>query len=249
MKKSLIWGKIPLQKNSSYELVIQDVKLVLNSSNDVIAFKHTRADEFIGDAKVNRVVGKAHEMFILPALPGRTLVLKPKTNLSILPSTTFKFYVYLPVTFQLYAGVVKAENKVFEHSVESLSSTWFGEPDEGELCYALYTSFDTQINEDKKGNDFVICPIDIINNSKEILEVKRLAVRGVHLNIYTNDELMISNKVKIKYNGFESLSDIQFSKTATGSIPNLKQIATARMPEDNTVFKRSFQLIRHITQY
>jgi hypothetical protein len=95
----------------------------------------------------------------------------------------------------------------------------------------------------------VICPVEISNSSKETLEVKRLAVRGIHLNIYANHELMISNKVKIGYHGFEKLSNVQFSKNVTSTIPNLKQIASARIPENTTIIKRSFQLIRHITQY
>lgn len=249
MEKKLVWGKIPMQKKSSHKLTVQDVLLQLNSNNDILSFKLTTENESIDEAEISRVIGKIQEVLILPALPDRTLVLKPKTNLSILPSTTFKFYVYLPATFQLFAGSAQAENKIFEHAQENLSSTWFGEPNDGELCYALYSSFDTEINEEKKGNNFVICPIEITNNSKESLEVTRLAVRGMHLTIYANHELMISNKVKIKYNGFETLSDIQFSKTVTPSIPGLKQITAARIPEDKTMLKRSFQLIRHITQY
>jgi len=249
MEKLKIWGKIPLKKNSNYEFVVHNVRLQLNSNSDILAFKIAAPDEEIEDAELNRVVGRAPEMHILPALPDRTLVLKPKTNLSVLPFTTFKFFVYLPITFQLYAGSVKAENMVFERELKHLSSTWFGEPNDGELCYALYTSFDTEINPEKKGNDFVICPIEIANNSKEILEIKRLAVRAIHLNIYGNGNIMISNKVKIKYNGYETLSDVQFTKSATSSIPNLKQVAQARVPEGHAIFKRSFQLIRHITQF
>lgn len=249
MKKTLIWGKIPLQKDSKTELEILNYRLLLKLDNDVLTFKLAAPNEKMDEVVLNRLVGKARELSILPALPDRTLVLKPKSNLSILPETTFKFYVYLPINFQLYSGTAKPENKVFEHAPTNLSSTWFGEPNDGELCYALYTSFDTEINKDKIGNEFVICPVEISNSSKEPLDVKRLAVRGLHLNIYSNNQLMISNKVKIIYNGFEKLSDIQFSKKVTTSIPNLKQIADARVPENSTVLKRSFQLIRHITQY
>lgn len=250
MNKSLIWGKIPLQKDSVFEVDIQDVKLSLSSGHhNILSFKLFSANDTSDDVMVNRVIGHAQDIFLLPALPDRPIILKPKTNLTILPSTTFKFFIYLPVSFQLYSAAVKPENKVFEYAPTHLSSTWFGEPNDGELCYALYTSFDTEINKDKMGNEFVICPVEITNSSKETLEVKRLAVRGVHLNIYANSQLMISNKVKIEYNGFEKLSDVQFSKNVTTSIPNLKQIAAARIPESNTVLKRSFQLIRHITQF
>lgn len=249
MDKTFKWGKISVRKNTETEILINDTRVLINLYNDVLSFKLVSENENIDDVSLNRVVGKTQEISILPALPDLPLVLKPKTNLTILPSTTFKFYVYLPVTFQIYAGLVKPENKIFEHPIDNLSSTWFGEPKEGELCYALYTSFDTEINEERKGNEFVICPIEISNSSKESLEVKRLAVRGIHLNIYANSELMISNKVKIRYNGFDNLSDIQFARNATSSIANLKQIAEARIPENTTVLKRSFQLIRHITQY
>lgn len=249
MKESLIWGKIALKNNSNYEFIVQNKHLLLTSSDDLVSFKVVPSGERVDQADTHRIVGKTPEINILPVLSDRPLVLRPKTNLTLLPATTYKFYVYLPATFQLFAGGVKEENKIFEYPQKELSSTWFGETTEGELCYALYTSFDTTINEEKKGDNFVICPIEISNNSKESLEIKRLAVRGVHLSIYANNELMISNKVKIKYNGFESLSDIQFAKSATSSIPHLKQIAAPRIPENNTILKRSFQLIRHITQY
>ncbi len=249
VKKSLIWGKIPLKINSDVELQIQNTRLLLSSADDVLLFKLAGDHENMEEIMPSRLVGKTREFSILPALPDRPLVVKPKHNLTILPETTFKFYVYLPVTVQLYAGIVKPENKVLEHSPTKLSSTWFGEPNDGELCYALYTSFDTEIHEDKMRNEFVICPVEISNHSKEMLEVKRLAVRGIHLKIYANKHLMITNKVKIGYNGFDTLSDVQFSKSPTTSIPDLKQIAAAREPENSTMFKRSFQLIRHITQF
>jgi hypothetical protein len=249
MKKSLIWGKISLPKDSSVETKIQNVRILLSSNNKMLSFKLLSNDDAADDIMINRVIGQVHDLVLLPALPDRPIILKPKTNLSILPLTTFKFYIYLPVSIQLYASMVKPENKIFEYALANLSSTWFGEPNDGELCYALYTSFDTEINQEKIGNEFVVCPVEISNTSKETLEVKRLAVRSIHLNIYANDQLMITNKVKIGYNGFEKLSDVQFSKTATTSIPNLKQIAAARVPESSTVLKRSFQLIRHITQY
>lgn len=249
MEKSKIWGEISMKKNSSHDIVIQEVQLSVQSSSDILSFSVNCNKNSNEEAKVNRVIGTAAEIHLLPALPDRTLIVKPKKNLSILPSTRFKFYVYLPVTFQLYAGVVKPENKIFEHALANLSSTWFGEPHDGELCYALYSSFDTEISSVKERDSYVICPIEITNASKEVLEVKRLAVRGVHLNIYSNGEMMISNKVKINYLGLDPLSNVTFSKGATSTIPNLKQIATARVPEDKTILKRSFQLIRHITQF
>lgn len=244
-----VWGKVPVKKDSAYDILIHDVRLSISTENDILSFNLGSAQESNEGAMINRIIGKTQEMHLLPTLPDRTLIVKPKRNLSILPATSFKFYVYLPVTFQLYAGVVKPENKVFEHAMGNLSSTWFGEPHDGELCYALYSSFDTEISPDKKGNNYVVCPIEIANNSKEILEVKRLAVRGIHLNIYTDGELLISNKVRIKYLGLDALSKVDFSKSATSTIPNLKQIATARLPENKTTLKRSFQLIRHITHF
>lgn len=249
MEKSDIWGKVPVKKTSTYNIVIDKVQLSVNSNNDILSYHLNSTEKENEEEVVNRVIGKTQEMHLLPALPDRSLIVKPKRNLSILPSTSFKFYVYLPVTFQLYAGVVKPENKIFEHALANLSSTWFGEPHDGELCYAVYSSFDTEISPEKKGNNYVICPIEIANNSKEVLEVKRLAVRGIHLNIYTNGKLLISNKVKINYLGLDNLSNIEFSRNATSTIPNLKQIAAARAPENKTILKRSFQLIRHITQF
>lgn len=244
-----IWGKVPLKKNSTLELVIDDMTLSLRDEGDICSF--TLASESKGDDELiaNRVVGKMQEMYLLPALPDRTLVLKPKANLSILPATRYKFFVYLPVTFQMYAGMVKPSTMVFEHALADLSSTWFGEPHDGELSYALYSSFDTEISPSKRGDNYVICPVEIYNNSKEVLDIKRLAVRCVHLDIYSDGELLISNKVKINYLGLDTLSNVEFSKTVTTTIPNLKQIASARAPEDKTILRRSFQLIRHITQF
>ncbi len=249
MKDKFKWGKITLPKDSSYQGNILGIKFQIDYTDSVLSFKLASENEDIEEVITNRIVGKVHELFLLPALPDRTLILKPKNNLSISPNTAFKFYVYLPVNFQLYSGGVKVENKVFEYSDTNLSSTWFGEPSEGELCYALYTSFDTEINKEKMGDKFVICPIEITNSSKEILEVKRLAVCGFHLNIYANNQMLISNKVKINYTGFNTLTNVQYSKVPTSSVSGLKQIASARIPEGNTVIKRSFQLIRHITQF
>ncbi len=249
MQTENIWGKISFEENERHQLKIGNLTLLLKSENDISSFKLFENGKDAEEGIWNRLIGKAAYFSILPALPERTLVLKPKNNLSISSGTTFKFYVYLPTTFQLFSGDAKPENKVFEHALKDLSSTWFGETNDGELCYVLYSSFDTTINARKTGSSFVVCPIEIANRSKEILEVKRLAVRCMHLNIYSDGHMLISNKVKINYHGLETISDIRFDKNATSSIPKLKLLTKARVPEDKTIFKRSFQLIRHITQF
>lgn len=248
MEKSIPWGKIAIKSDSAYNVCVNDVYLTFLTFKDVCTFSLQTEDNVL-ESSENRVVGGVQDVFLLPALPDRTLILKPKTNLSVLPGVRYKFYVYLPVTFQIFAGGVRPEQKIFEYEPKSLSSTWFGEPHDGELSYALYSSFDTDINDAKAGMRYAVCPIEVFNSSKEVLEIKRLAVRGIHLNIFTDGVMLITNKVRIKYLGINTLSNVEFSKTITRTIPNLKQVASARVPEDKTILKRSFQLFRHLTQF
>lgn len=249
MEKLFKWGNIPLKKDSIFDFHFNNLHLKISDKNEIFAFEMIYHNGEVDEVVQNSVLGKVNEVDLLPAFPDRPLLVKPTFNHYILPSTSYKFYVYIPITVQMYNSSVKSQNKIAEYASIKLSPTWFGDSTEGELCYVLYSSFDTNINEDMKNSNFIICPIEIHNKSKEVLDVSHLALRVMFLNIYANDELMISNKVRISFNGMDAVSDVNYNKTAISSIPDLKQIASARMPENNKLLKRSFQFIRQMSQF
>jgi hypothetical protein len=195
---------------------------------------------FIGDKK--------SDLHLSPALPDRPIVVKPSTAVKILPGKEVLIFVQVPLYLQFYNEVVKKENLIFESPTQELSSTWFGEPDAGSLAFSLNLDFAEILKKPVKVSPTIICPIHLVNESEDALDVQRLLLQVEYLHVYANKNELWANEVKIRFKGENEVSDVQYINKAPNFGENLRQISAPRS-KTISVISKSFHFIKSLTNY
>ncbi len=187
------------------------------------------------------------ELNILPSLPDKPLVLKPDYPLRILPKNNMVNYIKVPVWVQFYAGAVKTENLVMECPADELSTTWFGEPDNGELAYSLSHPAENIFRKPELGSDFVICPISISNESATTLDFQRFLVSVRYLSIFNDGDLLCSNETKVRYKGEQHASEVTFVQGKPNLSKDLQHLSSPRDTSTKSILRKSFSLIMNLS--
>ncbi|MBN2350822.1 MAG: DUF432 domain-containing protein [Bacteroidales bacterium] len=188
-------------------------------------------------------------LYLVPALPDKPLVLRPESNFQIMPGTNIQLFVQIPLWIQLFAGSHRYENLISDFSSVELSNTWFGEPDIGIPAYSLNNPVQTIKDTEKILSYEAMCPLQIINESNEILNFQRLALHVEQLDLYTNEVQLFTNEVKVKFKGEDRASDITFSGSKPFSNEKLRRINSPRETARKNILNRGFYFIKTITQY
>lgn len=158
-------------------------------------------------------------------------------------------YVNIPLWIQFYAGADNKDKFIYELSVFELSCTWFGEPDNGILSYSLFSPITTSLQKNSLKNEEALCPIKIYNESGTTLDFQRLAISVDFLNIYSENNLLYTNEIKVSYKGEKIISEIKYSQQAPGFLKEYKHLSRPRNPEKNNVLRKSFHLIKSLTDH
>ncbi len=192
-------------------------------------------------------ISEKPEINILPALPDRSLVLKSGHPVRVLPKTSIMNYIRIPVWVQFYAGVAKPENLVLECPVENLSATWFGEPDIGEPAYSLPHFAEKAFLQPSLEPDYAICPLNISNESAVILDFQRLLVSVRYLSIYNDGDLLCTNETKVRYRGEQHGNEVTFAQGKPNLSKNLQHLSSPRDDATKSIVKKSFSLIKNLS--
>ncbi|HUX21795.1 MAG TPA: hypothetical protein VMW69_11195, partial [Spirochaetia bacterium] len=115
------------------------------------------------------VAGKMAKIVVRPVLPDRPVVIKPSSAVKILPGKGSRYFIHLPVWVSITEGSVKNRTALTEHPGVLLSSTWFGNPDDGELCYSFTTDLYKSPEEREDLPLMAVCPLTIRNGSPTTL--------------------------------------------------------------------------------
>lgn len=195
------------------------------------------------------IADKNDTLQILPALPDRPVVIKPDTTFRLMPNKTVQFLINVPVWVQLYSGNAHKENLLFEIPLHELSSTWFGDPDNGILSYSLPKgSYGSMGLNNPKGYE-IICPVRIANSAPGQLDFQRLCLHVEFLSIYFEQNVLYTNETRVKYKGENLISDINYTHQAPAFVENAKHLSYPRNTEKGNVFKKSFHFIKSLTEY
>lgn len=191
---------------------------------------------------------RGNTLNVVPSLPKLPVVLRPFNSYKVLPKTTAHIYVHIPVSINLYAGSVKDENLLAEIPGEELSNTWFGAPDSGELAVAVKNNFYSDAdNTHFKVND-VMCPVRITNDAETSLDFQRMLLHVEYVAIYSSNQKLYTNEIKVKFKGESAVSDINYSSQSPSFLEGAKQVAAARNPDKFNVLKRTFYFIKSLTE-
>ncbi|MBN1599425.1 MAG: DUF432 domain-containing protein [Bacteroidales bacterium] len=195
------------------------------------------------------VADKHTSILILPALPDRSIIVRPKHTLKVLPKTSFDFFIKIPVWIQLYSSANKPENLIMEFPSVKMSSTWFGEPDNGLLAYSLMDDIIHKIDLKSVLNFEALCPVKIRNESTTVLNFDRLAIEAELLTLYKGDNILCTSEVLLKHKGDDQSSEVQIGAGNPKLDENLKQINSPRILPSKNLIKKSFYIIKSIAQY
>ncbi|GEM_PF-3089116 len=191
--------------------------------------------------------GKDREITLLPAMPDRPLVLKPRVKRHILPGCKTKLLFFVPVWIQLYTGSGDKSNLIFQFPSQVLSSTWFGEMQNGELCYALERDLLESRPAVAMSPFSAVCTLNIENGSQFLLDFQRMAVHVEYLSLFTDGHSLYTNEVYVKFNGVDQISQIKYSSRAPKWSGNITKINTSRERPTKNILKKSFYFIKALT--
>lgn len=192
-------------------------------------------------AQWERWLGKGVERIVRlsPLMPDRAVVVRPEMPLHIAYGQQEMFFVIIPLWIRVAAGKSKPIT-LCERPSQILSNTWFGDPTRGELCYSLNTSARIIIEESGSKLLTAVCPVSISNKHKEPLNFERLCVRTEHLSIYESAKGLITNEVRVTYQGEEQMSRIKYGKKPPSMASGGRKVAEPRKPVENNLIRKSF---------
>ncbi len=192
--------------------------------------------------------GRSEILFVQPALPVKPVVFRNNKSLSVSPRQTFRIFLAIPVNIQFYYSQVDPEHLFSEYSTERLSDTWFGEPDNGEPAFSVGSRFARQIDQLASGYFEASCPVQISNNSNQLLDLQRLIIHVENLNLYQKGVHLVTDSVSIEFKGKDQVSNLHFSteRSIHGEAPLL--VGKARQVTSKNILGKSFHFIKNFTQ-
>lgn len=260
-KQKLIWGKYEGNDEQLLQLSGGYCQLELKhfpggwaiASNqaaepqDQMQLSRTNTSRFPENPQLFQT-GRSSNLFIQPALPPKPVVFRAAKTISIRQHQTMRIYLAAPLHIQLFYKSTDAENLLAEFATERLSDTWFGEPDAGIAAFAAGSRFGLQPEQLALNQHEVLIPVNIQNNSTQLLDLQRLLVRVELMNLYQVGDTMVSDMTFIEFKGPGQTGQLNFGtdKGLHGSAPLL--LAKARQASNRNLLGHSFHFIKQFTQ-
>ncbi len=187
--------------------------------------------------------GEIDRVSVLPVTPDRSVVARPESALRIPPDNEVLFFVSIPLWVRVtVAGTVPVI--LTEEATRVLSNTWFGEPTEGELGYALKTGASRGLEGVKPGSYRFLCPLLVKNHSAEELAFDKVCLPVPYLQLYLGGRRLWSNRIALSYLGRSQFSSVAFDEEPPGFEEGLEKIGEPRLHERKGFLRRSFATLR-----
>ncbi len=164
---------------------------------------------------------------LTPVLPPRTVVAEPEVAFRLLPDARARVFVRVPLWVRITAG--GADGPVLtEVPTVVLSDTWWGDLAEGELCYWLGTTARRSVPAEVFAPHLAVCPLQLVNRSRDDLPVERFALRVELLSVFAEDGRFWSDETLVRYRGVDEESRVQVSGRRPDEAPEAVRVAEAR---------------------
>jgi hypothetical protein len=170
-----------------------------------------------------------------PKMPDRPLIVEPDDSFWLMAGAEARIYVRVPLWVQVEA-VGQRRNLLLEEPTLIASDTWWGTPEEGDLCYWLPTRARRVWSPDLVAPHLVSCPIRLVNRSQEALHVQKIALRVAYLSIYRDGEALWADETRVLYTG-----DAEGSQLETAGRPPSEAPEAARVTEPAERMARGFR--------
>lgn len=180
---------------------------------------------------------------IVPAMADKNLVVHPGQAIVIPKGRRPRFYLSLPLMYQLYIG--NAKQPFYEFFVEKLPLTWFGSNTRrGELCYQFLSAIEHEVDAGVRVPHRAMLELRLCNRDGEHLSVDKINLPAQYLPVYRVDGkhywttgLNITN---------EKLTDelsLHYSKTVPCRHEVLQLISEPRLRSEARTILRALEAI------
>lgn len=167
----------------------------------------------------------------------RPAVVKADRPISIPPGHKGTFYVKFPVIVSVTLNVGKKEVLLGKILSAPLCDTWFGEVTAGEYCYALPEPASLDVGSLRAQPNEIVCPIEIDNNSQEVVTLKKFCLRPDQLTIFSGNTHMWSSPVNVHCEDLFKSSGVRYSQQQPETRENLVELVK-REKRDETSLQR-----------
>jgi hypothetical protein len=186
------------------------------------------------------VVGRDIEQIQLqPLMPDRPAVVRPELPVKIPTGREAFFFVRVPVWVQVTIPD-QQELRLSEVPSIVLSNTWFGDPQQGELCYSMRTTARREAEEETVASFRVVVPVRVRNEAPEALDVERISLAVKHLNIYRGPRCLWTNRVEANFQGRDQHSRIRYDGDAPAQAGQAELLGQRREPVREGLLRRTF---------
>lgn len=256
------WGRHPLSADETLALELGPLELRVRRRGGEVWLAHDPGDwTRAGRGRAGRpkgdpeekdwirwpVSGAASELELAPVLPTRPIVVEPETAFRLLPRARARVFVRVPLWVRVTASVDGEDRTLTEIPSVVLSDTWWGPTTEGELCYWLATTARREVRPEIFEPHVAVCPLALINRSDEELPVEKIALRVIHLGLFSEEGRLWTDETRVRYGGVEEGSDIEVAGERPNEAPGGVRVADPREePPSRRFYARTFALLKSL---
>ena len=170
-------------------------------SNDLQAKSTTNSPQVIHEQTHNKATettgfldAKYSHFKIQASLLDRPLVLALEQPLYVPPLAQTRLSLSRPIAFEIIAHTETNEFKLFLNPTRALRMTSYGLVTHPMLCYHWQASTNDRPYD---GNEAIV-PMLIQNQSKQVIELRKLILSKGFLKLFKNKDYFVTNEVKLK---------------------------------------------------
>ena len=239
--KSWCFGEriIAIQRQAS-EWNIWNVEQTVESSSQLVIADDLSLEGLEQSSMSRHLQSQTKKSLIIaPALPDRSVVVRPAVPIRILGGESIKLYVSAPLWFTAKVGVDNPS--FFEAPFWRPSDTWFGNSTiEGELCYSKYSNACIRLDAIDKRAHRAITPIHVVNRSSETLSFERFNLPMPMLNLYADGEgFLWTQALTVIRHEDDPVAEISVGKEAAPEALETHFVAGPRISLDRHIFTRA----------
>lgn len=183
---------------------------------------------------------------IKPSFPDRPIVIRSKNKLSILAGQKFEAYIEVPLILTVVYQDNKHDDTLFELPLGTLSRSFFGNSENGEIAYSLESPLNKRLEEYNITGLNGYCPISIINKSNSKMDFERMILRVPNLSIYQYPDYLLGSPVHVIYTGLDQGNQTIIRKTAPNVKIQASKVYPPRQVIDNNLLRKSFYFLKTV---
>lgn len=180
-----------------------------------------------------------------PVFPDRPILIKPENPFKITEEASVRIYVRVPIWIRITL-IGDPSTHLIEIPIITLSNTWFGTYQEGDLCYWISSGARLSIEPDVTKPFLAICPLQLIDRSPDDLNVEKICLRVEHLSLYLVNGQLWSGETTITYRGTTDVSEVKYNQTSPKEVRKAIFISKPRTKLIHSITAKTFSTIKDL---